>query len=37
MKRDSASGDGIEVIKITADGYTRVEDTEITKLREALT
>ncbi|MDO8728034.1 MAG: archaeal proteasome endopeptidase complex subunit beta [Candidatus Methanoperedens sp.] len=37
MKRDSASGNGIEVIKITADGYTKVEDTEITKLREALT
>ncbi|MDP2841922.1 MAG: archaeal proteasome endopeptidase complex subunit beta [Candidatus Methanoperedens sp.] len=37
MKRDSASGDGIEVIKITADGYTKVEDTKITKLREALT
>jgi len=37
MKRDSASGDGIEVIKITADGYIRIEDTEIDKLREALT
>jgi proteasome beta subunit len=37
MKRDSASGDGIEVIKITADGYTKVEDSEITKLRKALT
>jgi proteasome beta subunit len=37
MKRDSASGNGIEVIKITADGYIKVEDTEITKLREALT
>jgi proteasome beta subunit len=37
MKRDSASGDGIEVIKITADGYRKIEDTEIDKLREALT
>lgn len=37
MKRDSASGDGIEVIKITADGYNRVEDTEIEKLRETFT
>jgi proteasome beta subunit len=37
MKRDSASGNGIEVIKITADGYIRMEDTEIDKLREALT
>lgn len=37
MKRDSASGDGIEVVKITADGYIRIEDTEIDKLREALT
>jgi proteasome beta subunit len=37
MKRDSASGDGIEVIKITADGYTKVDDTEIKKLRDAFT
>lgn len=37
MKRDSASGNGIEVIKITADGYVKVGDTEITKMREALT
>ncbi|TRZ92416.1 MAG: archaeal proteasome endopeptidase complex subunit beta [Methanosarcinales archaeon] len=37
MKRDSASGNGIDVIKITADGYIKVEETEITKLREALT
>lgn len=37
MKRDSASGDGIEVIKITADGYTRVDDTDIKKLRDAFT
>jgi proteasome beta subunit len=37
MKRDSASGDGIEVIKITAEGYTKVDDTEIKKLRDAFT
>ncbi|MBU4077003.1 MAG: archaeal proteasome endopeptidase complex subunit beta [Euryarchaeota archaeon] len=37
MKRDSASGDGIEVIKITADGYIKVDDTEIKKLRETFT
>jgi len=37
MKRDSASGDGIEVIKITADGYIRVNDTDIQKLRDTFT
>ena len=37
MKRDSASGDGIEVIKITSDGYIKIDDTEIERLREALT
>lgn len=37
MKRDSASGDGIEVIKITADGYIRVDDTDIQKLRDTFT
>ncbi len=37
MKRDSASGDGIEVVKITADGYTIVDDAEIKRLRDALT
>jgi proteasome beta subunit len=37
MKRDSASGDGIEVIKITEDGYKTVDDTEIKRLRDALT
>ncbi|GFO96379.1 proteasome endopeptidase complex, archaeal, beta subunit [groundwater metagenome] len=37
MKRDSASGDGIDVVKITADGYTKVDDTEIKKLRDAFT
>ncbi|VVB85008.1 Proteasome subunit beta [uncultured archaeon] len=37
MKRDSASGDGIEVIKITEDGYIRVEDAQVQRLREAFT
>jgi len=37
MKRDSASGDGIEVIKITPEGYVEVEDDEIKKIREAFT
>ncbi len=37
MKRDSASGDGIHVVKITPEGYTEIEDTEIKKLRESLT
>jgi proteasome beta subunit len=37
MKRDSASGDGIEVIKITSDGYLKIDDTEIERLRKALT
>jgi len=37
MKRDSASGDGIEVIKITSDGYIKIDDTDIERLRKALT
>ncbi len=37
MKRDSASGDGIEVIKITADGYMKVDDADIKRLRDAFT
>ncbi len=37
MKRDSASGDGIEVVKITSEGYTIIDDNEIKKLRNALT
>jgi proteasome beta subunit len=37
MKRDSASGDGIEVVKITSDGYIKIDDTEIERLRKALT
>ncbi len=37
MKRDSASGDGISVVKITAAGYVEVEDSEIKKLRDSFT
>lgn len=37
MKRDSASGDGIDVVKIIPDGYIQVEDTEIKKLRDTFT
>ena len=37
MKRDSASGDGIDVVKITTDGYTHVEDAEIKRIRDDLT
>jgi proteasome beta subunit len=37
MKRDSASGDGISVVKITAQGYSEVEDAEIKKLRDTFT
>ncbi len=37
MKRDSASGDGISVVKITAEGYFEIEDAEIKKLRDTFT
>jgi proteasome beta subunit len=37
MKRDSASGDGIDVVKITTDGYLHLEDAEIKKIRDNLT
>lgn len=37
MKRDSASGDGIDVIKITSQGYIHIEDAEIKKLRDTFT
>jgi len=37
MKRDSASGDGIDVVKITAEGYMHVDGAEIKKLRESFT
>jgi len=35
MKRDSASGNGIEVVKITQDEYTKLSDEEVSKIREA--
>lgn len=37
MKRDSASGDGINVIKITSEGYIEIRDEDIKKMREHLT
>lgn len=37
MKRDSSSGDGIDVIKITSQGYIHIEDAEIKKLRDTFT
>ncbi len=37
MKRDSASGDGIDVVKITPDGYIQVEESEVKKLRDTFT
>ncbi len=37
MKRDSASGDGINVIKITQAGYIEVEDSEVKKIRDTFT
>ncbi|PWB54255.1 MAG: proteasome endopeptidase complex, archaeal, beta subunit [Candidatus Methanoperedenaceae archaeon] len=37
MKRDSASGDGINVVKITSDGYKQVDDSEVKKIRDTLT
>ncbi len=37
MKRDSASGDGLRVIKITSEGYKEIEDSEIKKIREKFT
>lgn len=37
LKRDAASGDGIDVIKITAEGYIPIEDEEIRKKRETFT
>ncbi|HIH69562.1 archaeal proteasome endopeptidase complex subunit beta [Methermicoccus shengliensis] len=36
MKRDAASGDGIEVIKITQDGFTKLSEEEVNKIREVL-
>jgi 20S proteasome alpha/beta subunit len=37
MKRDSASGDGINVVKITSEGYFQVEDSEVKKIRAQFT
>jgi len=33
MKRDSASGDGIEVVKITEDSYTVLSEEEVERIR----
>jgi proteasome beta subunit len=35
MKRDSASGNGIKVVKITAEGYIEVEDSIIQEKRDS--
>jgi proteasome beta subunit len=37
MKRDSASGDGINVVIITKDGYMQMKDSEVKKIRDTLT
>ncbi len=37
MKRDSASGDGVSVVKITAAGYVEIEDSENKKLLDSFT
>lgn len=37
MKRDSASGNGIRVVKITAEGYTEIGENETKKTREKFT
>ncbi|MDL5503762.1 MAG: proteasome subunit beta, partial [Candidatus Methanoperedens sp.] len=34
MKRDSASGDGINVVKITKDGFMQVADSVVKKIRD---
>lgn len=34
IKRDSASGDGIKVVKITAEGYEEIDENEVKKIRE---
>lgn len=36
MKRDSASGGEIDVVKITFDKYTQLEDTEVKRIREMI-
>jgi proteasome beta subunit len=35
MKRDSASGNGIKVTKITSEGYFEIEDSVIQETRDA--
>ncbi len=37
MKRDSASGDGIDVVRITPEGYMEVTESEIKKIRATFT
>lgn len=37
MKRDAASGDGIDVIKIIPEGYVELEEAEIQKIRQTFT
>ncbi|MDD2778334.1 MAG: proteasome subunit beta, partial [Methanocellales archaeon] len=36
MKRDSASGDGIDVVKITSKGYETVDEADISNIIEEL-
>jgi len=36
MKRDSASGEGIDVVKITKDGYYRLDEKDVDKRRAEL-
>lgn len=36
MKRDAASGDGIDVVKITKDGYFEISDEEIEKRKQKM-
>lgn len=36
MKRDAASGDGLNVVKITSEGYVEVSDEEIEKRRKKM-
>ncbi len=36
MKRDSASGEGIDVVVITKDKYTRLEQEDVKKMRDKL-
>lgn len=37
MKRDAASGDGIDVVKIIPEGYVELEEAEIQKIRQTFT